>query len=173
MDNFYSANGNFSKINIIESFEPLPPSNVSLISYMIENEQLKLRVNELESNLTELSNKLAQLRLNLPYRDNKTSKIITFSNNNWLVNNGNIYIEIDFEEIYESVPQVFTQLVEKNISGVVHKLILYDLTIKGFKCKLTINNFDINRFKLPNGENKYSDKMDYVKDQLSINYLVI
>lgn len=173
MDNFYSANGNFSKINIIEKFDVLPPSNVSIISYMIENEQLKLKINELENNLNEMDRKLSQLRLKLPYRDNKTSKIMTFSNNNWGKNNGVIFIEIIYEEEYESIPQIYIQLVEKEISEVMHKLILYDVTNKGFKCKLTVSNFDINKFKLDNGENKYSDKMDYVKDQLSINYLVI
>ena len=90
MNKFYSANGNFENIDIIEHLDVVPPTNISIISYMIENENMKNRISVLESNIIKLEGKINESRMFLPYNNNKSSTIISKSSNDWSSIDGNI-----------------------------------------------------------------------------------
>ena len=75
MNNFYSANGKLSKYNIIENFDS-PNDGVSLISHLIDYENHKNKVSELETNINNFDllviNRINEVKGLLPY-NNKPS----------------------------------------------------------------------------------------------------
>jgi len=48
-----------------------------------------------------------------------------------------------------------------------------DIDNESFKCKLIVDNLELNNLKDENGKNVYNDKMDFVKQNLSLNYMII
>lgn len=173
MNKFYSANGNFENIDIIEHLDVVPPTNISIISYMIENENMKNRISVLESNIIKLEGKINESRMFLPYNNNKSSTIISKSSNDWSSIDGNIVMHVFYDNKYEYIPQIFVELAEKNNSNMDYKIHVSDIDNESFKCKLIVDNLELNNLKDENGKNVYNDKMDFVKQNLSLNYMII
>jgi len=174
MNNFYSANGQFRNINIIEHLDITPPTSLSVISYMIENENMKNRINVLENEIGRLEDEIKKSRvLYLPFNNNKTSKIISKNSNNWSSIDGNIVLEIFYDNELDYIPQVFVELSENNNSDIIYKTQVYDINNTSFKCKLLVENLDLNNYKNDKGNNIYSDIMDFIKKNVSLNYMII
>ena len=174
MNNFYSANGQFRNINIIEHLDITPPTSLSVISYMIENENMKNRINVLENEIGRLEDEIKKSQvLYLPFNNNKTSKIISKNSNNWSSIDGNIVLEIFYDNELDYIPQVFVELSENNNSDIIYKTQVYDINNTSFKCKLLVENLDLNNYKNDKGNNIYSDIMDFIKKNVSLNYMII
>ena len=173
MNTFYSATGQFKKIDIIENLDDEQPTNISLISYMIENEKMKDRVIKLEDELVKLEDKIKEYRKYLPYSNEKTSRIVSKTNNNWISLDDNIVLDVKFDVEYNFKPQVFVELIENNNLNVKYKTQVYGINKKGFKCKLTLDDFYLNNFKDNKGINIYSDKIDFIKKNVSLNYIIV
>jgi len=173
MNTFYSANGNFNKINLIEKFDEDHPSSMSIISFMIDNENMKNRINILENEIGRLEReiKLSQAQY-LPFNNNKTSKIISKNSNNWMSVNGNIVIEIIYEENLDFVPQVYVEIVDNILSDIKYNVQVYEIGKNSFKCKLITDNIEYNKY-IDNDGNSYSDILAFVRNRLSLNYVII
>ncbi len=174
MNNFYSANGQFRKIDIIEHLDITPPTGISIISYMIENENMKNRISVLESEIGKLEDKIKKSQvLYLPFNNNKTSRIISKNSNNWSSMDDNIVLELIYDNELDYIPQVYVELSEKNMSDLVYKTTVYDINEKSFKCKLLVENLDLNNYKDGDGNNIYSDNLDFIRKNVSLNYMII
>jgi len=55
----------------------------------------------------------------------------------------------------------------------VYKTTVYDINEKSFKCKLLVENLDLNNYKDGDGNNIYSDNLDFIRNNVSLNYMII
>ena len=172
MNTFYSANGKFNKINIIENFED-HPSSMSIISFMIDNQNMKNRIDTLENEILRLEReiKLSQTQY-LPFNNNKTSKIISKNSSNWTSVDSNIIIQIVYEEELEFIPQVYVEVVDNKLSDIKYNVQVFDIGKENFKCKLITDNIEYYNYN-DNDGNSYSDILSFVRDRLSLNYVII
>jgi len=59
------------------------------------------------------------------------------------------------------------------MSDLVYKTTVYDINEKSFKCKLLVENLDLNNYKDEDGNNIYSDNLDFIRKNVSLNYMII
>lgn len=176
MNNFYSANGKLSKFNIIENFDS-PNDGVSLISHLIEFENHKNKVSELETNINEFDllviNRINEVKGLLPYNNDKYSKIISDKSNDWILENDDNIININFTGIFENVPQVITDISATNNYNLQFDKLVYNLNKDGFKFSLKISNdLNIDNFNVANNTN-FVDVNDLIKNTFTLNYILI
>lgn len=173
MNTFYSANGNFNKINLIERYDEEHPSSMSIISFLIDNQNMKNRIDTLENEISRLEReiKLSQMKY-LPFNNNKTSKIISKNSNNWISTDGNIIIEIIYEEELEFIPQVYVEIVDNKLSDIKYNVQVYEIGKDRFKCKLITDNIEYSKYINDDG-NSYSDILEFVRNRLSLNYVIV
>jgi hypothetical protein len=175
MNNFYSANGSINKYKIIEQFND-PTEGISIISHLIESEKYKNKIKELENRVNNINNiitdKINEVKRLLPFDNDKYSKIISKTSTGWEVLEDDIYIDIEFDGKFDNNPQILTELILTNNYDINLVKSISNISGEGFKVSIKLNNFNIDDFNIVNNTN-FTDKFDFVKNSLSLNYIAI
>ena len=169
MNNFYSANGKLNKYNLIENFDS-PNDGVSLISHLIEFENHKNQLSNLETTVNNFDllviNRINEVKGLMPYNNEKYSKTISDKSNDWILENEDIIININFNGVFENVPQVITDVSATNNYNLQFDKLVYNLNKDGFKFLLKIkNDINIEEFNIVNNTN-FVDVNDLIKNTL-------
>ena len=154
MNNFYSANGDISNYNIIEHFET-PTEGVSVIAHLLESENQKNKINELENKVKELTNKFANIDIKinnkmndlkkyLPYNNDRFSTIDSKRSNEWNSEENNLFIEIEFKNTYHFIPNVYTELILNKDYKLKFKKRIANLSKNGFRLYMELIDFNFN-----------------------------
>jgi len=182
MNNFYSANGNINNYNIIEHFET-PNEGVSVIAHLLESENQKNKINELENKVNVLTSELANIdkkidnKLNdvkkyLPFKNNRFSKINSIKSNKWNLEDNKLFIEILFKNSYYFIPDVYTELILNKDYELNFKKRISNLSKTGFRLYIKLLNFSLDDYNIKNNTN-FANELDMLKSDLTLNYIVI
>lgn len=163
MNYFYASNGLLIKKNIIENLEmeEEEDNKLSLIDYLNKIEILSNEINELKNEVNgEINNLKGQLNFDFLPKDSKGKnlKFITDVSNDWNIDNDIIFIDVNYD-LDTFFPQIYTQIVENNIISEKYLFsVIKNPENKSFRVTIHIS---------------VDDKLNFVKDNLSLNYLVI
>ena len=160
MNYFYASNGVIIKKNITEKFvieeeEEIQNTNLSLIDYLDKIQILTDELNEMKNDVNNLNSKLDILPKDY---NGKNLKFITGESSNWREEENNVFIDINYN-LNTSTPQIFIQIIEKLITS---ERYLYSV----------IKSPENNSFRVIVHVSN-DNKLEFVKDYLSLNYLVI
>ena len=93
--------------------------------------------------------------------------------NDWILENDDNIININFTGIFENVPQVITDISATNNYNLQFDKLVYNLNKDGFKFSLKISNdLNIDNFNVANNTN-FVDVNDLIKNTFTLNYILI
>ena len=158
MNYFYSTNGNVIKSNIIEGLSE-EDEQINLIDYMNKIDMLESELSELKSNFDTLRSKYNITLSNLPNKgDDMGYKFITDTVNDWKYVNNSIYIEVTLSDIIADIPYVYVNVIENGLIDNNYSYSVANVNRNSFRVYLNI---------------EVDNKLEFVKSNLSLNYLVI
>ena len=161
MNYFYASNGVIIKKNITENFvieqeeEEIQNTNLSLIDYLDKIQILTDELNDMKNDVNNLNSKLDILPKDY---NGKNLKFITGESSNWTEEENNVFIDINYN-LDTSTPKIFIQIIEKLITSDRYLYsVIKNPENKSFRVIVHVSN---------------DNKLEFVKDYLSLNYLII
>ena len=159
MNYFYAPNGVLIKKNLIENLEieeeESISNNLSLVDYLNKIQILTDELNDIKNNYQNLNDKFDILPKDY---NGKNLKFITGDSSNWVLENNTVFIDITYD-LDSFSPNIYVQMIENNF---ISEKYLYSVIKtpenKSFRVIVHIS---------------IDNKLEFAKDNLSLNYLVI
>tara|TARA_B100000886_G_scaffold325507_1_gene271128 strand:+ start:335 stop:817 length:483 start_codon:yes stop_codon:yes gene_type:complete len=159
MNYFYAPNGVLIKKNLIENLEieeeESISNNLSLVDYLNKIQILTDELNDIKNNYQNLNDKFDILPKDY---NGKNLKFITGDSSNWILENNTVFIDITYD-LDSFSPNIYVQMIENNF---ISEKYLYSVIKtpenKSFRVIVHIS---------------IDNKLEFAKDNLSLNYLVI